>query len=311
MWRRSGLRLVGMAKKKSRPTPVPPEPLAELFDSHTHLWATVQRLRGRQIRGQQPVGPLESEEYAVMVKEIMDRAEAVGVRQVCTIGDGIEETERAVEAAHVDPRVWAAVAVHPTLAHTVDDAVKARLVEMSRDPRVVAIGETGLDTYWIGKETDGEPAAPPLEVQEEAFRWHIDLAVESGKALMIHNREADGELMAVLDDAPRPKNVILHCFSSPLAVAEEALSRGYVLSFSGNVSFKGNGDLREAARVAPAEQILIETDAPFMTPEPFRGVRNEPAYVGYTARVVAEARGMDAGELGKLTADNARRVFGI
>lgn len=300
-----------MAKKKSRPTPVPPEPLAELFDSHTHLWTTVQKMRGHQDNS------LDSEEYLAAVKEIMDRAEAVGVRQICTIGDAIEETERAVEAAHADPRIWAAAAVHPTLAHTVDDTVKAKLTQMSRDPRVVAIGETGMDTYWIGKgiqdrdDADNSSAAPPLEVQEEAFRWHIDLAVESGKALMIHNREADKEILAVLDDAPKPPHVIFHCFSSPLSVAKEALDRGYILSFSGNVSFKRNVELREAARIAPPEQVLIETDAPFMTPEPFRGARNEPAYVGYTARVLAEVRGMDAEELGALTADNAKRVFGI
>lgn len=257
-------------------------------------------------------GPLSemsdpAQRYSAGVQALLRRGAASGVGYVCTVGDGLEETERALEAAHWDERVFAACAIHPTLAHTLTPQARQRLEEMARDPRCVAIGETGLDTYWIGKDED----TPGLEVQEEAFRWHIDLAVASGKALMIHNREADAEIMAVLADAPRPEHVILHCFSSPLEVAEEALARGYVLSFAGNATFKSNEELREAVRIAPAEQILIETDAPYMTPEPYRGQRNEHALIGYTARVLAEARGVAPAEFARMTTANARRVFGI
>lgn len=301
-----------MARKK-RPTPVPPEPIVPLFDSHTHLWSTVLKNQHRQDVVGSHAGDREfgEEDHRRLVAEFMDRAYAVGVRGVCTVGDGIEETEKALQAAEFHDRVWAACAVHPTKAQTVTGEVRERLREMAFHPRCVAIGETGLDAYWIGKDPGGGEETPSIEVQEEALRFHIDLACESGKALMIHNREADADLLRVLADAPQPENVILHCFSSPLDVAKESLERGYVLSFAGNVTFKRNEELREAARIARAEQILVETDAPYMTPEPFRGARNEPAFVGYTATCVAEQRGMEPQELGELVTANAQRLYGI
>ncbi|HIW95332.1 MAG TPA: TatD family hydrolase [Candidatus Corynebacterium gallistercoris] len=290
------------SSKKKRPTPVAPEPIGPLFDSHTHLYSTVRKNVNRE---NEAGGGAEA--YGAGIAEFMDRAERSGVTRVCTVGDGLEETRRALEAAHIDPRVWAAVAVHPTKADTVDAQAREELRDMAQDPRCVAIGETGLDKYWIERDD----TTPSLEVQEEAFRWHIDLAVETGKALMIHNREADDDLLRVLADAPQPENVILHCFSSPLGVAREALDRGYTLSFAGNVTFKRNEELRQAAALAPANQILVETDAPYMTAEPFRGARNEPAFVGYTARAVAEARGISPEEIAEITTANACRVFGL
>lgn len=179
---------------------------------------------------------------------------------------------------------------------------------MAADARCVAVGETGIDTYWI--KHDAERTAP-LDVQEEAFRWHIDLAVKTGKALMIHNREGDAEIMRILDDAPRPEHVILHCFSSPLDVAREAIERGYVLSFAGNVTFKRNEELRETARLAPAGQLLVETDAPYMTPEPFRGARNEPSLIGHTAKVLAEVRNMDVADVARDISETFSRVYGV
>ncbi|MBF0581196.1 TatD family hydrolase [Corynebacterium sp. ED61] len=283
--------------KKSRPVAVPPEKHYPLFDAHTHLYSAFRKSE----QGGSP------ETYRDGVERLMDRAAGSGLVGVCTVGDGFEETERALEAAHFHPRVWAACAIHPTRAHELDEAARARLTEMADDPRCVAIGETGLDTYWLGKDE----STPSLDVQEEALRWHIDLAVSSGKPLMIHNREADEDLMRVLDDAPRPVNVILHCFSSPLDVAKEALERGYILSFAGNSTFKRNVEMREAARIAPAEQILVETDAPYMTPEPFRGQRNEPSFVGYTARMLADVRDVSAATLAAQVTENARRIYGL
>ena len=260
-----------------------------LVDAHTHLASTGARTKDE-------------------VDAIVNRAVDAGVERMCTVGDGLEEAELALAAAQMNERVFAACAIHPTRAHELDDAARTRLREMAADARCVAVGETGIDTYWL--KHDAERTAP-LEVQEEALRFHIDLAVESGKALMIHNREGDAELMRILTDAPAPREVILHCFSSPVEVAKEAIERGYVLSFAGNVTFKRNDELREAAKLAPAGQLLIETDAPYMTPEPFRGARNEPALIGHTAKVVAEARDMPVEALAEEVSATFDRVFNL
>ena len=278
-----------MSKKKPRPTPVPAERIAGLIDAHTHLASC---------------GAHSAEE----VDSFVERALAAGVERICTVGDGLEEAELALQAAHFNERVFAACAIHPTRAHELDDVARARLTEMAADERCVAVGETGIDTYWLKHDAEG---TAPLEVQEEAFRWHIDLACESGKALMIHNREGDAEMLRILDSAPRPEHVILHCFSSPLDVAREAIERGYVLSFAGNVTFKRNDQLREAAALAPAGQLLVETDAPYMTPEPFRGAKNEPSLIGHTAKVVAEARGMEVADVAREIAETFSRVYGV
>ena len=278
-----------MSKKKPRPTPVPAEPIPGLIDAHTHLASC---------------GARSAEE----VDAFVERALAAGVERICTVGDGLEEAELALQAAHFNERVFAACAVHPTRAHELDDVARARLTEMAADERCVAVGETGIDTYWLKHDAEG---TAPLEVQEEAFRWHIDLACETGKALMIHNREGDAEMMRILDSAPRPKHVILHCFSSPLDVAREAIERGYVLSFAGNVTFKRNEELREAAALAPVGQLLVETDAPYMTPEPYRGARNEPSLIGHTAKVVAQARRMEVADVAREIAETFSRVYGV
>lgn len=242
------------------------------------------------------------------IDAIVERAVAAGVEKLCTVGDGLAEAKLALEAARHNDRVFAACAIHPTKAHELDEQAREALTEMAHDPRCVAIGETGIDTYWL---THDPEKTAPLEVQEEGLRWHIDLAVETGKALMIHNREGDEHLMRILADAPQPTTVMLHCFSSPVDVAREALDRGYVLSFAGNATFKRNDHLREAAAMAPAEQILVETDAPYMTPEPFRGARNEPSLIGHTALVLAQARGEAPTDFAAQVNRNFDRVFGV
>lgn len=282
---RPRLDLAPMGKKK-RPVAEPAPRVAPLFDAHTHLASC---------------GARDAESIAVL----MDRAAAAGVAGVCTVGDGLPETELAVAASQSHPRVWAAAAIHPTRAGELDDATRTRLAELAAMDRVVAVGETGLDEYWIGKMDE----CAPLDVQVEALHWHMGLAVDVGKPLMIHNRDADATLMRELDGYDHP--VILHCFSSPIDVAREALDRGYVLSFTGNVTFKRNDDLRRAVAEAPAEQLLVETDAPYMTAEPFRGARNEPAFVGWQARCMAEARGIPAEEMVAQLTANAERIYGI
>ncbi|MEZ2122425.1 MULTISPECIES: TatD family hydrolase [unclassified Corynebacterium] len=278
-----------MAKnKKPRPTPVPADRIAGMVDAHTHLASC---------------GARTPEEIGALVARAVD----AGVEKLCTVGDGLEEACAALAAANSHERVYAACAVHPTRADQMDDTVRTRLAEMARDPRCVAIGETGLDAYWINHSE----TCAPMDIQEEALRWHIDLAVNSGRTLMIHNREADADLLRILADSPAPREVMLHCFSSPLDVAEEALSRGYVLSFSGNVTFNANDHLREAARIAPAGQLLVETDAPYMTPVPYRGSKNEPALIGHTYACIAEVRGVEVRELADEVNSTFDRVYGL
>ncbi|MCP9622963.1 TatD family deoxyribonuclease [Nocardia otitidiscaviarum] len=273
---------------KKRPAPEPPEPLSPLVDAHTHLDAC---------------GASDAESVAAIV----DRAQAVGVGQVVTIADDLEAARFAVRAAHWDQRVHAAVALHPTRANALDDAAKAELEKLAADPRVVAVGETGLDYYWPGK-LEG---CADIEEQVEGFRWHIDLAKRLGKPLMIHNREADHDLLAVLLDEGAPDTVIFHCFSSDANMAIACVEEGYYLSFSGTVSFKNAHELREAAKLVPEDRILVETDAPFLTPHPFRGAPNEPYCLPYTVRALAELREQDPVRLAKITTANARLVYGI
>ncbi|SUA73360.1 Uncharacterized deoxyribonuclease YcfH [Nocardia otitidiscaviarum] len=273
---------------KKRPAPEPPEPLSPLVDAHTHLDAC---------------GASDAESVAAIV----DRAQAVGVGQVVTIADDLEAARFAVRAAHWDQRVYAAVALHPTRANALDDAAKGELEKLAADPRVVAVGETGLDYYWPGK-LEG---CADIEEQVEGFRWHIDLAKRLGKPLMIHNREADHDLLAVLLDEGAPETVIFHCFSSDANMAIACVEEGYYLSFSGTVSFKNAHELREAAKLVPEDRILVETDAPFLTPHPFRGAPNEPYCLPYTVRALAELREQDPVRLAKITTANARLVYGI
>ena len=281
--------LAGMSKKKPRPTPVPAEYVAQMVDAHTHLASCKAE---------------NFEDIAAFV----DRAVAAGVERICTVGDSLAEAEKALEAAHLNDRVFAACAIHPTKAEQLDESARRRLTEMAADPRCVAIGETGLDSYWIHHAPE-ETAS--LAVQDEALRWHSELAFASAKPLMIHNREADADLLRILDDCPHPETVILHCFSSPLEMAKECIDRGFILSFAGNVTFKRNEELRQAAAIAPAGQLLVETDAPFMTPEPFRGARNEPSLIGHTYRVIAEARDQEVSELAKEVSSTFNKVYGL
>lgn len=273
---------------QNRPAPPLPPPLAPLIDAHTHLDAC---------------GATDAASTTVIV----DRAAAAGVGQVVTVADDLAAAQWAVQAAQWDPRVYAAVALHPTRANALDDKAKADLEHLATDPRVVAVGETGLDYYWPGK-LDG---CADIETQIEGFRWHIDLAKRVRKPLMIHNREADHDLLTVLLDEGAPDTVIFHCFSSDATMAEACVAEGYVLSFSGTVSFKNAHELREAAKLVPDDQILVETDAPYLTPHPYRGAPNESYCLPYTVRALAEVREQDPQELAEITTANARRLYRI
>ncbi|ACY20787.1 hydrolase, TatD family [Gordonia bronchialis DSM 43247] len=275
------------AKKRRRREPPPdPQPLPGLVDAHTHLAAC----GGRD---------------AESVRAILDHAEAVGVGQVVTVADDMVDARWAVAAAEWDSRAYAAVALHPMHASDLTDETATELEEMARHPRVVAVGETGLDYYWTTRSDD---CAPP-DVQAAAFRWHIDLAKRVGKPLMIHNREADRDLLDILAAEGAPESVIMHCFSGDRNVAQECVDAGYTLSFAGTVSFANAAELRVAAEIVPDEQILVETDAPFLTPDPYRGQPNQSYCLPYTARVLAEVRGVDALAMARVLGDNARRIY--
>lgn len=271
-----------------REAPPAPEPLAPLVDAHTHLDAC---------------GARDSEG----VRAIVERAAAVGVGAVVTVADDLESARWVTRAAEWDRRVYAAVALHPTRADALDDAARAEIERLTAHPRVVAVGETGMDLYWPGR-LDG--CARP-DVQRDAFAWHIDLAKRCGKPLMIHNREADAAVLDVLAAEGAPDVVIFHCFSSDSAMARRCVDAGWLLSLSGTVSFRNARALREAVPLIPQEQLLVETDAPFLTPHPYRGSANEPYCLPYTVRALAELLDHCPEDLALVTTSNARRVYGL
>jgi TatD DNase family protein len=232
----------------------------------------------------------------------MDRAAAVGVTRAVTIADDLAAARWAVRAAHWDERVAAAVALHPTRTARVTPDDYAEIERLAADPRVVAVGETGLDYYW-----DYSPPA----AQQESFRWHIDLAKRVGKPLMIHDREAHDDVLRILGEQGAPATVVFHCFSGDAAMARECVGAGHVLSFAGPVTFRNASALRAAALEVPAEQLLVETDAPFLTPHPHRGRANEPYCLPWTVRALAELRGVSDERLATDARRTAERVFGL
>ncbi|HWR48114.1 MAG TPA: TatD family hydrolase [Pseudonocardiaceae bacterium] len=270
---------------------LPPSPVplpGTVIDAHTHLDAC---------------GATGS----AGVRAALDRAAAVGVRAVVTVADDMTAARWVVQASSWDDRVFAAVALHPTRTATMTDADRAELEQLARAPRVVAVGETGLDYYW----TRADPGCPSPEAQREAYRWHIDLAKRVGKPLMIHDRDAHGDVLAVLEQEGPPRIVVFHCFSGDAAMARVCVDAGYVLSFSGTVTFRNARALREAAVLVPDGQLLVETDAPFLTPHPHRGKANEPVNLPYTVRDLAALREQDVAELAASSSATAERVFGF
>jgi TatD DNase family protein len=228
-----------------------------------------------------------------------------GVELVVDIGMGLEESREAAGRAASDPRIYASVGIHPNDVsefETDPDATMAALSALAVLPRVVAVGETGLDNYR-------DRSSP--EVQEASFRSHIALAKNVDKTLVIHCRDAHREVLDVLDAEGAPPRVVMHCFSGDVAYARECSSRGYFCSFAGNLTYKRNEDLREASRVVPDELLLVETDAPYLAPEPFRGRSNVPRLVEHTTRALADARSMSYSAVLHMLQENTFRAFVI
>ncbi|KTS86366.1 deoxyribonuclease [Microbacterium testaceum] len=269
--------------------PPAPEPLGvPVYDNHTHL-------------------EIEDGETGLSLDEQLERALAVGVHGVVQAGGDVDSSRWSAWAADTHPRVLAAVAIHPNEAPVYEragelDSAIAVIDELAAAPRVRAIGETGLDFFRT--DADGIPA------QVRSFEAHIALAKKHGIAMQIHDRDAHDAVLETLERVGAPEKTVFHCFSGDAEMARIAADRGYYLSFAGNVTFKNAQNLRDALAVTPLERILVETDAPFLTPAPYRGRPNAPYLIPVTLRFLAAERGMDADELGAQVAANTLEVYG-
>jgi TatD DNase family protein len=267
-----------------------PEPLeVATYDNHTHF-------------------DIAYGDEAISTEEQLARAASVGIKGVVQVGVTLETSKWSAALAAKDPRVLAAVALHPNEApeygtlENLNDAI-AEIAELATQPRVRAIGETGLDYF----RTEGEES---LKLQQHSFEEHIRIAKENDIALMIHDREAHDQVVATLMRVGAPNKVVFHCYSGDVDLAQICIDNGWYMSFAGNITIKRNEHLRNSLAMAPKELILVETDAPFLTPEPFRGRPNASYLVPITVRKMAEVRGVDVNELAAQLTENTEAVYG-
>ena len=266
-----------------------PEPLpVKTVDAHAHLEIVTN------------AAP-DSEE----VRKVLDDARDAGVDRVVQVGYSAEQSQWCVDAAeHWKGRVLAAVALHPNEAPVVEDLEHdwSIIAKLAEHPRVRAIGETGLDYFRTPPEL--------RKRQQESFKWHIELAKKHNKALVIHDRDSHEDVLSVLLEVGAPEKTIFHCYSGDLAMAKICVDRGYILSFAGTLTFKNAPELREAVKIVPVDQLLVETDSPFLAPSPHRGAGNTPAQIANIVRAMAVERNQDVAELATALSDNAERIFG-
>ena len=278
-----------MVTAPPQPSPLPRPAL----DSHTHL-----------------------DMVDLPVSEVVAYARAAGIVRIVTVATDLESSRWSARCAAEHDAVYAAVAIHPneTQATSAEvgagapapgspaaGEVLAGIEALARSPRVVAVGETGLDYYRHHAEPD---------VQRWWFREHIKIAKRTGQALMIHDREAHADILRILEEEGPPDRVVFHCFSGDEQMARQCAEAGYVMSFAGNLTFASAQPLRDAAAAAPADLLLVETDAPFLTPVPYRGKPNAPWFAALTLRKLAEVKGIDTAELCAQVTSTAERVFG-
>ncbi|MEV4347967.1 TatD family hydrolase [Actinoplanes sp. NPDC049596] len=281
------------AARRAGEFPGAPEPLAvPVFDSHTHLDITIQEAG---VPGDPTGDPVDA---------LITAAAKVGVDRIVQVGVDEASSRWGASLAARHPSVLAAVALHPNDAPLLTDLDESlRVIEaLAAEPRVRGIGETGLDTFRTGEEG--------REAQEKSFRAHIAIAKRYGKPLIIHDRDAHAEVLRVLDSEGAPETVVMHCFSGDAEFAAECVRRGFHLSFAGTVTFASAGNLREAAALTPPSQIMVETDAPYLTPVPYRGRPNASFLIPLTVRALAATRGDDVDELSAAISANGDRVFG-
>lgn len=257
--------------------------MRNLIDTHCHL------AHGRLIQ---------------QIPDLLARARAAGVERVLCAAATVAESRAAVHIARDHDGVRCLAGLHPHEAAEADDHTFVQLRQLVEKPENVAVGEIGLDYHYDFS---------PRDVQQRVFAEQLALAVELGKPIVIHTREAFADTLAILDEsAADPTRVLLHSFTGDADEVRQGLDRGLWVSFSGIVTFKNAGDIRAAARLVPADRILVETDAPYLSPEPVRKIKtNEPAHVAHTARQLAQLRGTDAQDFADLTTANAERFFGL
>lgn len=253
-----------------------------LFDTHTHLNAD----------------QFEGEEDAVI-----RRAKEAGVSNMIVVGFDRKTIKRAMQLVETYEFLYAAVGWHPVDAKDMTDDDLNWIEELASHPKVVAIGETGLDYYWDKSAKD---------VQKEVFKQQIQLAKKVKLPLVIHNREATDDVIEILQqEGADEAGGVMHCFSGTLEQAQQCIDLNFYISFAGPVTFKNAKPLKEVARNVPLERMLIETDCPYLAPHPFRGKRNEPAYVKYVAQEIAQLKNKDIEEIATITYNNAKRLFQI
>jgi len=270
-----------------------PEPLdGVVFDSHCHLEHMAQRA-GLTRHGE----PAPAEFIAAE----LERARSVGVTKVINVGCAVQDWQAAIDST-VHDGVYAALALHPTEVNDITDADYDRLERLLAHPRVVAVGETGLDYYW-------DRTTPQL--QQEHFRRHIELAKRVGKPLVIHDREAHTDVLRILREEGAPDVVVFHAFSGDVDMARECVHSGYLLSFPGVLTFKNAPELRNACAATPLDQLLVETDAPFLTPHPHRGRANSPGQIPRVLRLVADLHNTSERVACDTISASGGRIFGI
>ena len=270
-----------------QPAPLP-EPLnVNCVDAHAHI---------EIITNGAPDAP--------EVGKVLADAKSVGIDRIVQVGYSAEQSEWGVKLAEHWPNVLAAVALHPNEAPVVEDleADLLKIEKLATHPRVRAIGETGLDFFRT------EPALQ--ERQKYSFRRHIELAKKVNKALVIHDRDAHRAVLDLLIEEGAPEKTIFHCYSGDAEMARECIENGYILSFAGTLTFKNAPALREAVKLVPVDQLLVETDSPFLAPMPHRGSLNTPAQIPTILRFMAEERGDDVDELADAISNNCERLFG-
>lgn len=269
------------AKSMSTPKEHPNPNLAPIVDTHAHI---------------------DSEDYNEDREEVINRAWEYGLTAMVTVGFEPSVWDRTLEIAAKHPRIYAAIGIHPNDADETNSDTLARLEQLCRSHPVVALGETGLDYYREYVAHD---------VQRESFRRHLSLARDLDLPVIIHTRDAHADVMSILKSDGQGTRGVMHAFSGDMDYARECIRLGYMISLAGPVTFKKAADRHAVAREVPLESLLIETDCPYLTPEPYRGRRNEPAYVAYTAKAIANLRGASIESVAHATTENAKSLFGL
>lgn len=256
----------------------------ELFDTHCHL---------------------DEEAFADDREQVIERAVGAGVRTIVSVGTTLESSRACIELAESSSHVLAAVGVQPNYVAAAMPGDWEQIVALAQHLRVVAVGETGLDRYWDSS---------PFHLQQQWFTRHIELAQRLNKPFIVHMRDCEGDVVEALRQAAERFGMlrgVMHSFTGSAETAEACVELGLFISFAGMLTFKKNHELREVAASIPADRLLVETDAPYLAPTPYRGKRNEPAYLKHTVACLAEIHGMDVDRMAELTTNNARRLYGV